>query len=519
MSSRRQIIAQGLSIAASVVAPAYAVPRTGGRLVIGITSEPSVLTTAGPTQYVSSKIFDGLVTYDNDFRPQPQLASSWQLRADGKTIVFKLRPGVRWHDGKAFTSSDVAFSVLNVCKQYHARGRSTFADVVRVDTPDPLTAVWHLAKPAPAILSPLNSAESQIVPRHLYEGQDVLSNPRNIAPIGTGPFRFAEWRRGNYIALERNHDYWQKGKPYLDNIIFRVLPDPASMVSALETRDVQLIFPAPPSDAQRLSRVPGLTLRSGSSITSALTAFEFNLERPFFRDIRVRQAFAHAIDKEFLLQNVFFGQGSVANSTLPQDVANFQALGLAKYPFDLDKAGWLLDQAGLKRSSDGTRLAITHNPSPTGSLVQAALFLRSTFAKIGVRMDIRTNDFATFVRRVYAQRDFDTSIYSATSGPDAAIGTQRFYWSKDFLPGVAFSNGAHYANPRVDQLLEQGQSENDPAKRKTIYGEFQRVVQVELPRIPLVFNKNLVVGRVELHDYWSGAYGILENFAVAYLAK
>jgi peptide/nickel transport system substrate-binding protein len=524
MPSRRQILEQGLAAAALPIAGGAhaAAPRHGGRLTIGVVSEPSVLTsaltTAGPTQYVSGKIFDGLVSYDENFKPQPQLAKSWQTSADGRTILFKLQPGVRWHDGKPFTSSDVAFSVLNVWKKFHARGRSTFADVVGAETPDPLTVVWHLSKPAPAIFSALNSAESQIVPRHLYEGRDILTNPHNIAPVGTGPFRFVRWQRGSYIALERNPDYWQKSKPYLDNVIFRILPDPASLVNALETSEVQLIFPAPPNEVQRLSRLPGVKVSSRSnSITAGLTVFEFNLEKPVFRDLRVRRAFAHAIDRDFLLKNVFFGLGDIATSTLPQDVEAFQVAGLPQYPFDLDKAAWLLDSAGFRPDRDGTRLTITHNPSPTGSLVQSAFFLRSTFAKIGVRLQIRTNDFATFVRRVYGQRDFDTSQYSATSGPDPAIGTQRFYWSKDFLPGVAFSNGSHYANPRVDGLLEDGQSETSPARRKAIYADFQRIVQTELPRIPMIFNKTCVAGRAYVHDYWTGAYGILENFASTYL--
>lgn len=528
MPSRRQLLKQGLGSAALLSIPqiAAAAPRRGGRLTIGVVSEPSVLTsaitTAGPTQYISSKVFDGLVAYDLDFRPQPQLATSWQVAPDGKTILFKLRPGIRWHDGKPFTSSDVAFSVLNVWKKFHARGRSTFANVVAAETPDPLTVVWRLSKPAPYILSALNSAESQVLPRHLYEGRDILTNPRNIAPIGTGPFRFLRWQRGSHVALERNPDYWQKNKPNLDNILFRFLPDAASSVNALETGEVQLLLNAPPNDFQRLSRVPGLRVGDvSSSVTAALVAFEFNLDKPAFRDVRVRRAFAHAIDREFILKTMYFGQGDVADSALPQDVEEFRTDGLARYPYDLNKAAWLLDAAGFKPGPDGTRLSITHNPNSATSpaMLQTAQYIRTNLAKIGVKMQIRTNDFATFVRRVYTQRDFDTIQVGATSGPDPVIGTQRFYWSKNFLPGVAFSNGAHYANPRVDKLLEDAQSEIDPQKRKALYGDFQRIVQSELPRIPLIFSKIRVVGRSDLRDYWKGTYGVMDNFADAYFEK
>ncbi len=146
-----------------------------------------------------------------------------------------------WHDGKPFTSADVAFSVLEIWKKYHSRGRSTFANVVAADTPDPLTVVWRLSRPAPYIISALASIESQILPRHLYAGTDILTNPHNVAPVGTGPFRFVEWKRGQYVALARNPNYWDKGKPYLDRVIFRLLPDAASLSTALETGEAQFV--------------------------------------------------------------------------------------------------------------------------------------------------------------------------------------------------------------------------------------------------------------------------------------
>lgn len=525
--SRRNLLQSAAVSGAVGLVPGWsgasAAPARGGRLVIGVASEPAVLTSAitsaGPTQYVSSKIFDGLLRYDSKFNARPQLAQSWAVSPDGLRITFKLRPGVLWHDGKPFTSADVAFSVLSVWKKYHSRGRSTFANVVAVDTPDPLTAVWRLSSPAPYILRALGSPESQIVPKHLYEKGDVLTNPRNIAPIGTGPFRFVEWKRGQYIALARNPAYWDKGKPYLDQIIFRQLPDGSGAMTSLETGEVQLIVDPLLSDVARIKRIPGVTQTLSTGFTGGLAAFEFNLDRPVFRDVRVRQAFAHAIDRNFLLKNIWYGYGEVADSPIPAALEEFHAGNLPAYPFDLKKAAQLLDAAGFKPGRDGIRFSVTHDFLPIGqNYRRSAEYIRTSLAKIGVRLELRSQDYPAFVRRVYTARDFDTVQYAASAGPDPAIGTQRFYWSKNFQPGVAFSNGAHYLNPQVDSLLEAAQAEIDPAKRRAQYVRFQQIVQTDLPKIPLVAINQVYLSR-GVQSYFVDAYGIMGNFADASLVS
>jgi peptide/nickel transport system substrate-binding protein len=520
--SRRHFLGNAASVGlAGFPGNLTAAPTRGGRLVVAVDSEPpvltSALTTAGPAQYVSGKIFDGLLTYDNSFTPRPQLAQSWNVSTDGLSITFRLRPGVLWHDGKPFTSADVAFSVLEIWKKYHARGRSTFANVTAVDTPDPLIATFRLSGPAPYILSALGSQESQVIPKHLYSAGDVLTNPHNIAPVGTGPFRFVAWKRGEYIALERNPSYWDRGKPHLDQVIFRVLPDGGGAISALETGEVQLVVNPPLPDIARARHSPGVVATQSTGFTGALAAFEFNLDRPYFKDVRVRQAFAHAIDRDFLLRNVWYGYGEPADSPIPKSLAPFHATNLPAYPYDLAKAEKLLDAAGLHRGAGGVRFAITHDPLPIGQTYKrSAEAINSSLAKIGIRMDIRNQDYAAFVRRVYTTRDFDTVQYAASAGPDPAIGTQRFYWSKNFQPGVAFSNGAHYRNAEVDRLLVAAQAESDFGKRRALYARFQQIVQTDLPRIPLLSAPQNSLSR-GLSAYSVDAYGVMGNFADAFL--
>jgi len=526
--SRREALLAGGALGLMGLAGCSASGGAQGRgtLVIGFSPEPPTLTsaatTAGPTQSISTKIFDGLVTFDAGGNPLPQLALSWETAADALSVTFKLRPNVKWHDGQPFTSSDVAYSLLDVWKKLHGRGRSTFATVEAVDTPDPLTAIFRLSRPVPYLVTALSSAESQIVPRHVYAGRDFLSNPAGNAPIGTGPFRFAEWRRGEFIRLERNADYWNRDEPRLDGIIYRLFSDPAAAGAALETGEVQLLTSTQVSlsDVRRLKREPQLRVTERpSGFTAALSVFEFNLDRPHLGDARVRQAFAHAIDKKFLLENAWQGFGTVEDSPIPRLMAQFHDPAVPRYAFDPGAARALLDAAGLKPDSRGLRLRLTHDPAPTGDALQKSAFaIRDNLRKVGVDLVIRSSDFAGFIKRVYTDRDFDTSQYSASAGPDPAIGTQRFYWSKNFQPGVAFSNGAHYVNPQVDALLEQAQREVDPARRKALYAAFQQQVQRDLPRIPLVASTAAILASTRVHGLPDTAYGALDNFAGVSLA-
>jgi len=492
-----------------------------GTLVMGFAPEPPTLTsaatTAGPTQAISAKIFDGLVTFDAHANPRPQLALSWETAPDGLAITFHLRPNVQWHDGEPFTSADLSYSLLEVWRKFHGRGRSTFATVTAVETPDPLTAVIRLAKPAPYLLAALGSPESQIIPRHIYAGKDVLSNPAGNAPIGSGPFRFGEWRRGEFIRLERNPHYWAPDQPRLDGIIFKLLSDPAAAAAALETGEIHLVTSTQVSlnDIERLKALPGIqVLDRPAGFTAGLSVFEFNLDRPALRDVRIRQAFAHAIDRQFLLERVWHGYGTIENSPIPRSLAAFSDPSVPQYPYDPGKAGQLLDAAGLKPDGQGIRLRLRHDPAPTGDMLQkSALVIRDNLRKVGIDLQIRTSDFPSFLKRVYTDRDFDTILYSASAGPDPAIGTQRFYWSRNFEPGVVFSNGAHYVNPRVDALLEQAQQEGDAERRKALYRTFQQQVEQDLPRIPLIAGAAVTIASSRVRNLPDTAYGMLDNFA------
>ena len=226
-SIRTTLSASALALSAIFAGWQVSAQEQGGTVVITTTPEPSTITnalsSAPTTAEVATKIFDGLLEYDQDLNPKPSLAESWDVSEDGKTVTFKLREGVKWHDGEPLTSADVQFSLMEVVKLYHPRGKGNLGPVNSIDTPDDLTVVMHLDHPYVPLLRGLSSLESPIVPKHIYAGTDFRNNAAVNKPIGTGPYKFVDWVKGSHIRLERNPDYWRDGKPYLDSLIFRFI--------------------------------------------------------------------------------------------------------------------------------------------------------------------------------------------------------------------------------------------------------------------------------------------------------
>jgi len=234
--------------------------KSGGTLSFLVQPEPptlaSYVSTSGPIGLVMPKVYEGLFDYDNDGKMVPILAESYDMSADGKTVKFNLRKGVKWHDGKPFTSADVKFTIMEVLKKVHPRGPNSFREVTEIETPDSHTAIFKLKKPAPYMMRSFSAYESPMVPSHLLEGKDVKSAPLANNPVGTGPFKFVEWKKGQYIRLDKNKDYWQKGLPYLDRIVGRFIPDASTRTAAMEKGEVlYAAYNAVPNiDAVRLKK-------------------------------------------------------------------------------------------------------------------------------------------------------------------------------------------------------------------------------------------------------------------------
>lgn len=490
-----------LAITTVAPAPASETPRPGGTLTALVQPEPTAMTSGINNTYangvVSSNIFDGLVSYDAQFNPQPALATSWETSADGLTITFHLRHGVLWHDGQPFTSADVKFSLEEVWKKLHARGRVTFAAVNEVQTPDDYTAVFKLARPSPVIFSAINAVEGQILPKHVYAGTDIATNPHNLEPIGTGPFRFKQWARGQFIVLEKNPDYWDTGKPYVDKLVFRIIPDAAARAAALETGEVQYApyNPVPLADVARLKALPELRIDThGYEWQAPYYFIEFNLRRPELAKLPVRQAIAHAIDRQGLIDTVWYGFGQPADSPITSVVPRFHAPGLPNYAFDPALAERLLDEAGYPRGADSVRfkLNIDHQPF-NDTFANTSEYIRQNLKRVGIDVTVRNQDLPTFLRRVYGQYDFDLDGGTFSGYADPQMGVLRQYWSKTIQAGIPWVNASNYRSADMDRLIEAIQASADGPQRIALFHDFQRLAQTDLPVLPLFEMRNFSV--------------------------
>ncbi len=500
-------------------------PRHGGTLTLLLEPQPSSLvtiaTTAGAEGKISPKVTEGLLAYDFDLNPLPQLAESWEVTPDGLQYTFHLRRGVRWHDGKDFTSADVAASIL-LLKEWHPRGRGTFANVTEISTPDPHTAQIHLSKPAPYLIYALAASESPIVASHIYGSGDPAANPNNLAPIGTGPYRFKEWQRGSFVRYERNPDYWDQPKPYVDALIVKFIPDAGARAAALETGELDLAGenPVPLTDIDRLGALPHLAIETrGYSYSASQTQLEFNLDNRYLRDLRVRQAIAHAIDRKVIVDTVWYGYAIPAPSPISPLLKRFYTDDVETYPFDLAAANRLLDEAGFPRGSGGNRFDLTIDPNPYNpGFIRLGSYLRQALARIGINATVRSQDFAAFVKRVYADRDYDLDCNSLSNTFDPTVGVQRVYWSKNFKKGLPFSNGSHYENPEVDRLLEAAAVESDPARRVEQWKQFQRIVCQDIPLVNLVTLRQVTIYNRRVHDHTLTADGLNGNLSSVFIA-
>lgn len=492
-------------------------PVSGGTLNWVYYPDPSALiainTSSGTGQTIGTKVNEGLLAYDYDLNPKPVLATSWSISEDGKRYTFKLRPNVKWSDGQPFTSVDVAFSVERL-KIAHPRGRITFANVEAVETPDPLTAVIVLAKPAPFLISALAGAESPIVPRHVYSTFKPDEQPKLEQMIGTGPFILHEWVPGSHLLFVRNPNYWDAPKPYVDRLVLKVVLDPAARAAALEAGEVDIgATPVPYGDIERFKADKRFVVDTTTyAYSGPQQQLFFNFNTPALQDRRVRKAIAHAIDLKALLDVVYFGYGLVSPSPISTALPKFYDPKIQGWPVDLKAEERLLDEAGLPRGAGGirTKLRLTQNPFLPPSFAD---FLRNALRRIGLDIEIQRFDLATYLNVVYRDRAFDLTIESLSNTFDPTLGVQRAYWSKNFRIGLPFSNAAHYSNPEIDRLLEAAAIETDVEKRRQLWSSFQSIIHEDVASVDLVAAGGVIIANRKVRNFAPGAEGLNGSFA------
>jgi peptide/nickel transport system substrate-binding protein len=469
--------------------------RRGGVLRVAADSEypnwnPAVVANNG-VFLVARKIIEPLFDLAPDGRSLvPVLATSWTPSADGRTHRFALRTGVKWHDGRDFSSADVAFSALEMWRRLQNFGREVFRNLEAVDTPDAATAEFRFSQPIPSqLLTAALPALANVAPKHVYEGTNFANNPANVNLIGTGPFRFGEYRRGEFFRLTRNPNYWAANQPLLDGILFRVMPDKGAIAAALEAGELDLACFGGVSieDMERLNRLPTLEAVSrGYEALLYTSILEFNFARPEFQNPKVRQAIAHALDPAAAINTVFGGFAKAANGPIPTVDTVFHTPDLPRYPFDRARAEALLDEAGYRRGAGGMRFAARIVPAPFFEQTRRiGDLMRQSLRAIGIDASIVNTDLPGYFAAVYRERNFDMTSGVFVHRQDPVISTAVLF-SSGTPAGVPFSNQRGYASAEMDALLRQAATELDPARRVAQYHQFQRLAMTDLPLIPFV---------------------------------
>ncbi len=519
-----------LLLAATITAQA-AEPKRGGTLTYTFHPEHSALstlaTTAVPVALVSSMIFESLLEYEGaGLKPKPGLAESWTVSADHKTYAFKLRPGVKWHDGQPLTSADVKFSVEQGIKPFHSRGKVYYGSLESVETPDALTAVFKLKEPLPFFLRAFQPTESPIVPKHILDRLD-LSDAKNLRqsefmqkPVGTGPFRLKEWKKGSHIILERNPDYWKPGRPYLDQIVLRVIPDAAGRAIALENKELDLapMNAIPLAEIQRLAKLPHIVRSTeGAEGLGPIMWLEVNLRNKPLSDLRVRQAMSLALDRKKIVDVVWFGQGKPARGPIVSGNPLYFNKRLAAYEYNPKKANKLLDEAGYPRGANGVRFKLTQNFLPYGdSWVRLAEYIKQELSKVGIEVETQSLDLGGWLKRIYTDWDHDYTSNFTHNYSDPSIGVQRAFISSNIRKGASFTNSMDYRNARIDELFEKASKETNEDRRKALFDEAQQILHDELPVIFLMeiaythlWNKRvhgLIQNGISMYSGWDAAW-------------
>ncbi|MGA6992952.1 MAG: peptide-binding protein [Candidatus Deferrimicrobiaceae bacterium] len=510
----------GEAAPSSGAAPAYGDAFVEGSIgdvsgfLTAVTSDSASHTAAG-------YVFNGLVRYDKNLKLEGELAESWEVSPDGRKITFHLRKGVAWHDGKPFTSEDVMFTYRKMIDPNTPTAYAEdFRQVTHASNPDPYTFVVEYEKPfAPA----LASWGMHVLPKHLLEEYpDISRSPVNKKPVGTGPFRFVEWKTGEKTVFEANPDYFE-GRAYLSRVITRVIPDPATMFLELKSGGLDMMGLTP---LQYTRQTETEEFRKAFNkyryLSFGYTYLGFRLSHPLFSDRRVRQAFAHAINKKELIDGVLFGLGQEATGPYKPGTWAYNP-DVKKYPYDPERAKALLAEAGWKeadgkgpREKGGRKFAFTVlTNAGNESRAKTAAIIQQSLAAVGIRMEIRTLEWSAFINEFVDKRKFDAVIlgWNISQDPD-----QYDIWSSK-KTGPKELNFVGFADAEVDRLLEEGRRTFDIEKRKKAYFRIQEILAEEQPYVFLYYPDSLPVVQKRIRGIEPAPAGISYNFIKWYVPK
>jgi peptide/nickel transport system substrate-binding protein len=518
---RRAARAAGLSALAAccLLAGCRSAPRDPHTVVFLIESSPANLDprvgTDEASEHIDELLFDGLVQRDAQFHFTPALAASWE-QPDPRTWVFHLRQGVHFSDGSPLTSRDVVWTIKSMGVAGGLAGgegqdgtvispkAASYASVDSIEAPDEHTVVFHLKYPDNFLLTNLSTIAIGIVP--FGSGRDFWRHP-----VGTGPFRFVSQRIDQDVVIERNPQS-SSVEPKIERVRFTVVPDAITQSLELENGSGDVEVNSLPMDA-----LPVLSQRGNLVVEDTdgteIRYLAFNTVDPVLKDARVRQAIAFAINRNLIIRTLERGHARIASSLLPATHWAWTD-DVAQYDYDPARAEQLLDQAGYPRGPNGIRLHLTMKTSTDERARLLAAVLQQQLAQVGIALNLRSNEFATFYADVVRGAFQMYSLYWIGGNEQPDIFSYVFS-SARFPPHGA--NRGRYSNPQLDALLADASESPDTNRRRADYVQAQQILARDLPAINLWYLDTIVVYNKRLTNVVpspSGRYTFLETATI-----
>ena len=477
---------------------AGASPVAGGTVTIPIGADPT-LNPWSPNAFIESLfinrvIFEGVTKPGKDLAPAPDLAESWATAPDGLSWTFKLRRGVKWSDGQPFSADDVVFTFNDVVlkKELGAQNAASYAAVKSVTAVDTNTVRFDLTRKFAALPSFL-AYNAGILPKHVLSANPLNTTSFNKGvPVSTGPFKVDKYSSGQSVTLVRNESYFGP-KPFLDKVIFTVVPDPNTQIAQALSGDISIMILDNKAAVDRVKSASGLVVAARPLVQYYWLAL--NQTDPRFTDVRVRQAFVEAIDRQAIIKSVELGYGQIANSPITPALAAYYDPSLSsKYPYDPQKAKDLLAQAGWTPGpngvlqKEGKSFQFTMDVGQRGILEPVNALIQQDLKKVGIMVDLNTQEWNAYIQKVVVRRDYTATVnwWTYPSDPDV------FPYYHSSAAGKGF-NIPGFQDPKLDDLLVQGQSASDLEQRKTVYKQLQQYTSDTLPYLFLWYPQEIDV--------------------------
>lgn len=468
--------------------------------------DPRVGTDA-QSERIGELIFEGLVRRDQNFELQPRLAESWEI-PDPLTYVFHLRHGVRFHDGRAMTSADVKWTLDSLLNgKIRSAKASAYRYVDHVEAPDDFTVTIRLKEPYAALLWNLSDGALGVVPSG--SGEELARRP-----VGTGPFRFVSETPDREVVIARNEQYWGT-RAGVEVVRFKVVPDATTRALELRKGSADVEINALPGDmVPTLARQPRLVVEQAPGTSYQYLAM--NLQDPILRNVLVRQALAYAVDRQTLIHYLWHDMARPANSVLPPQHWAYDA-NAESYPHDVQKARALLDEAGFRAGADGVRFHLVMKTSTDETTRLLCAVLQQQLREVGIALDIRSYEFATFYADVVKGA---FQLYSlrwvggSNQDPDVF---ENVFDTASFAPKRA--NRGYYSNPEVDRLIAQGRHTVDEKERAATYMQIQQILNRDLPYVHLWWADNVLVHTRRLENVQltpAGNYDFLRDVTLSH---